>query len=191
MIEIHSDIKETRNSFFKSRNRNELELVKSRVTQSFEQIKEQFEDHLAAINENTNEIQSNFEYLCELDRKIDKLAEKIDEISLLLAKQGGGNAEKKTFEIKPLTKKEKEVFYALYVLTEHRRYTTYREVARRVCYSENLVASYVTNLIEKGIPVAKKYSGKKAYLALDPEFRELQAKENVAGVNTLLTHWMR
>ncbi len=191
MIGINSDLKEEKRDFFGSKKRGELELIKSQVGRSFEQVKEQFEDHLEAINENTNEIQSNFEYLCELDRKIDKLSEKIEELNMLIRQQRGENTEKKTFTLKPLTKKEKEVFYAIYVLTEQRRYTTYKDIARRVCYSENLVASYVTSLIEKGVPLLKKYSKKTAYLTLDSEFRELQAKENIVGVNTLLTHWVR
>ena len=168
-----------------------METIKVKLTRSFEQIKEQFEDHLVAINENTNEVQSNFEYICELDRKIDKLSEKIDGLSMFMRQQAGKDAVEKKFEIKPLTKKEKEIFYALYVLTEGRRFATYKEIARRVCYSESLVASYITSLIEKGIPVIKKYANRTAYLGLNTEFRQLQAKENVAGVNTLLTHWVR
>ena len=170
---------------------NELEVIKDRLGRSFEQIKEQFDDHLETINENTNEIQSNFEYMCDLDRKIDKLGERIDQIANLIREQRGEKTEKKTFTIQPLSSKEKEVFYALYVLTEHRKHATYKDIARRACFTETLVASYITNLIEKGIPVTKKYANRKAYLSLNPEFREIQAKENIAGVNTLLTHWMR
>jgi DNA-binding CsgD family transcriptional regulator len=110
---------------------------------------------------------------------------------MLLRKQRGEDTGEKKFEIQPLTKREKEVFYALYVLTEEKRYTTYKAVARRACYSENLVASYITNLIEKGIPIVKKYANRTAYLSLNPDFREIQAKENIVGVNTLLTHWVR
>lgn len=170
---------------------DEMEIIKDRLGRSFEQIKEQFEDHLETINENTNEIQSNFEYMCDLDRKIDKLSERIDQLANLIRDQRGEKTEKKTFTIQPLSSKEKEVFYALYVLTEHRKYVTYKNIARRVCFTETLVASYITNLIEKGIPVIKKYANRTAYLSLNPEFREIQAKENIAGVNTLLTHWMR
>lgn len=191
MVSVYSDLKEKKVSFFGFKDKDKLELVNLRVSNTFEQIKEQFEDHLESINENTNEIQSNFEYLCELDRKIDKLSERIDELTNLIKQRKGEKVEEKTFKLQPLTKKEKEVFYALYILTEQRRYATYREIAKRVSYSEDLVAAYITNLIEKGIPVVKKYSNKLAYLSLNPQFREIQAKENIVGVNTLLTHWMR
>jgi len=177
--------------FFNDRQGSELVVIKDKITKSFEQITDQFEDHLSTINENTNEIQSNFEYVCELDRKIDKLSEKLDELNMLLRKQNGEDTEKKTFEIQPLTKKEKEVFQAIYITTEGRRFTTYKEISRRVAYSENLISSYITSMIEKGIPVIKKYAGRTAYLGLCSDFRQVQAKENIVGVNTVLTNWVR
>jgi len=191
VISIFRGLKEEKTDFFDSVTGDKLKLLKIRLNQSFEQIKEQFEDHLEAINENTNEIHSNFEYLCELDRKIDKLSERIEELNNLIRQQRGETAEKKGFSLQPLTKKEKEVFYALYILTEQRKYTTYKEIARRVSYTEDLIAAYITNLIEKGVPVLKKYSDRVVYITLDPRFREVQAKENIVGVNTILTHWIR
>ena len=191
MISIFSDLEEKNRNLVESKDNCELKLVSFEINKVFGQIKEQFEDHLETINENTNEIHSNFEYLCELDKKIDKLSERIDELNNTIKQQNGEKVEKKTFKLQPLTTKEKEVFYALYILTEHKRYATYKEIAKRVSYSEDLVASYITNLIEKGIPIVKKYANRLAYLGLNSEFREIQAKENIVGVNTLLTHWMR
>jgi hypothetical protein len=191
VISIYSNAKQKKEGFFGSGNKDKLALLKVTLNRSFEQVKEQFEDHLEAINENTNEIHSNFEYLCEMDRKIEKLAEKVDELNHLIREQRGEKVEKKKFDLRPLTKKEKEIFYALYVLTEGRRFTTYKEISRRSCFSEELVSSYMASLIEKGIPVLKRYAKKKAYVALDPCFREIQARENIVGVNTLLTHWIK
>jgi len=194
VIAISNDVKTTETKLINNRNtraKTEFDSIKGKLTRSFEQIKDQFGDHLEAINENTNEVQSNFEYICELDRKIDKLSEKIDQLNMALRQQKGEPAEEKKFEIKQLTKKEKEVFHALYVLTEGRKYTTYKEIARRSCYSETLVSSYITSLIEKGIPVIKKYTNRTAYLNLGIDFREVQAKENIVGINTLLTNWVR
>ena len=74
---------------------------------------------------------------------------------------------------------------------ETKTYTTYREIARKIALSESLVGSYVTNLIEKGIPVVKKYGDGRVYLRLEDDFRREQAKNNIAGVNTRLTRWIR
>ena len=48
----------------------------------FSQIKDEFEDHLTTINENTNEIQANYELVCNIDQKLNKLAERMDEMEL-------------------------------------------------------------------------------------------------------------
>ncbi len=42
----------------------------SELQDAFSQIKDEFEDHLTAINENTNEIQANYELLCNIDQKL-------------------------------------------------------------------------------------------------------------------------
>ena len=142
VISIFSNAKQKKESVLCSDNKDKLKLLKLTLNQSFEQVREQFDDHLEAINENTNEIHSNFEYLCEMDRKIEKLAEKVDELNHLIREQRGEKVEERKFELRPLTKKEKEVFYALYVLTEGRRFASYKEISRRACFSEELVASY-------------------------------------------------
>ena len=51
---------------------------------TFNKIKEEFEDHLDSINENTNEIHSNYEYMCELDSKIEKVNENLQNLRLSL-----------------------------------------------------------------------------------------------------------
>ena len=153
------------------------------------QLKDELEDHLVAINENTSEIQSNFEYLCEIDRKIEKLAERIDQLSLVLS-DGKDKSEKK-FDIQKLTKKEKEIFMVVYRLTEENGEASYREIAKKLCVSASLVSAYVTSLIEKGIPIAKRYVGKTAKLTLDKSFRDQQAKKNIVGLNSLLSYWIK
>src|SRR3989344_2596489 len=49
----------------------------------------------------------------------------------------------------------------------------------RLGMAEQLAGNYVTLLIEKGIPILKKYIRSTPHLRLDPEFKTLQAKENV------------
>ena len=44
----------------------------------FVKIKQEFLEHLDSINQNTNEIQANYEYLKEFETKLEKLRERID-----------------------------------------------------------------------------------------------------------------
>ena len=44
---------------------------------------EELDDHRQSINENTSEISSNYEFLAELDRKLEALAKRVEELSAL------------------------------------------------------------------------------------------------------------
>lgn len=160
--------------------------LKAEVKSFVKDMKDELDEHRDAINNNTNEIQSNYEYLCAINEKIEKLSERLDTLSMLL----NGSKDKKEFKVSPLTKKEKEVFMALYTLGDSRSFVTYKEMARKLCMTESLVSNYITNIVEKGIPVLKKYAGGIVYLKLDSKFREKQAKENIVGINTLLSYWL-
>lgn len=172
--------------FFRNKDSLSLTVVYSRLKKAFSKIRMELNDHLDAINANTNEIQSNYEYLCEIDRKVEKLSERIDEISLFL----GLKRPEKTFQIGPLTRNEQEVFMGLYRLGTEKEYTTYPELARRLCLTENLVTNYVTNLIEKGVPLVKKYQNSTVHIKLDPEFREAQTKQNIVKVHESLNRFI-
>ena len=80
-----------------------------------------------------------------------------------------------------LSDKEKEVFLVLY--TADQRVITYREIASGMRESEFLVRTYVTSLIQKGVPIKKKYINGVAYMELSERFKELQAKKNVLKIS--------
>lgn len=148
-----------------------------RVIHSF---REEFDDHLDAINENTNEIQTNYEYLCTLDTKIEKLAEKIDSLMLVLGQTQAksGHAQ---YTILPLTHREQELFLVLY--THEQGFLSYAEIARKLGFTVQMVEQYVTSLIQKGIPLMKRFQNNVVYVSLDPEFRNLQTKESIVHVD--------
>lgn len=64
--------------------KSEIKEIKKELKKNLSSVRDEFEDHLEAINENTNEIQSNYEFLCELDSKIEKLNEIIDKMQFLI-----------------------------------------------------------------------------------------------------------
>ena len=145
------------------------------------QLKDELEDHLVAINENTSEIQSNYEYLCELDNKITKLNERIDEIFGVLSQLTGKKLNKTSNyeDIDPLTTMEKNVFLNLY--TEDQP-ISYADLAKKMNMSISLARQYITNLLEKGIPIQKKYLSQRPYIYLDQKFKNLQAKKNILKI---------
>jgi len=141
---------------------------------SFGKVENELNEHLESINANTNEIQSLFELIAEVDAKIDKLDSRIDQIQLKLDEN---NKKVVDIRIEPLTKTEKKVFLAMY--TSEVEEMTYKFLSKKLNLDEVLVQEYITNLIAKGIPISKKFQGSSIFISLDKEFKEIQAKENI------------
>lgn len=149
---------------------------------AFSQIRDEFEDHLTAINENTNEIQANYELLCKIDQKLTKLTERLDKIDLFLQKNGLKKEEKQQFKPIRLSKREQEIFLVLYTLEEVKGSVTYLDIARKVSLPEDIVSSYIANMLQKGVPIIKRYIANETHLSLNPAFKSLQAKENILQI---------
>jgi hypothetical protein len=174
--------------FFNKKEELSASDVKKEVNSCINQVKEELEDHLDTINENTNEIQSNYNYMCEIDAKIDKLNQRIDEIQLLLksvSKNKEFISESSGFS-QPLSVPERELFLVLY--TTESVALSYKNIAERIGLSESTIRDLVFNIIERGIPIIKEYKHGKAFIKLDNEFRELQAKENVLKIDQTTLH---
>lgn len=166
------------------------ELDKSRrqnLDTNFKQIKEELDDHLDSINENTNEIQANYEYICELESKIDKLSERVDELTMFIRKIIGTAPVQKEpeYQIDQLTKPEKEVFAEIYALEQEEKLICYELLARRLALTVNLAQNYVTNLIEKGVPIVKRYADGRIYISLDEQFKAAQTRKNIIGLRPI------
>lgn len=159
----------------------DLKQLQDKLKVAFSYLYKEMDEHLDTINVNGSEIQSNYEYLCELDNKIAKLNERIDEIFNVLSKLTGKKLLKKPkFEdIDPLTTTEKNVFLNLY--TEEKP-ITYYTLAKKIKMPITLVREYITNLLEKGIPVQKTYANTIPHVFLDPKFKNLQAKKNILKI---------
>lgn len=148
-------------------------------------LKDELDEHRVSINDNTDEIQANFAFLCELDRKIDRVAERVDELCIAIAQKP-----KNEFKIAPLSARERDVFFALYALGEVQPFVSYRQIAKKLGVGDSLVSAYVAAIVEKGVPVVKKYDSGIAYIKLDNQFRQLQAKKALVGLNAPLSCWL-
>ena len=150
------------------------------LRQEFVKIRHEFDEHLQAINENTNEISANYEYICELENKLDRLSARVEQIQMCIEPDSVSFAPAKSnFDVKRLNRREQEVFLVIYTLEDELGGLTYEHIAKKLNMSQQLAGSYVTSIIEKGVPIIKRYINSKPYLRLDPEFKTLQAKENI------------
>ena len=162
--------------------KEELSKIKKFLHESVSSINHEFEEHLDSINENTNEIQANYEYLCEIDNKINKLNEKIEEIQIILSKFTGKKLEFQPnhTQIEPLSKQEQKIF--LFIYTEERP-VSYMEISKRMSIPLTMAREYVTNLIEKGVPIQKAYVKGRPFVLMDKAFKDLQAKQNIVQID--------
>jgi hypothetical protein len=158
--------------------------IRYAIKMLFDEMREELDEHLDSINQNTNEISSNHEYLCELDYKFNKLSERLDQLELFLeGNLGFSRLKKPKFQPKPLTNNEQDVFLVLYTLEEKKGAVSYPEIAKRTGLSEDMVSHYIARMIEKNVPIIKRYVNNQPLLRLDPKFKRLQAKENILGLN--------
>ena len=123
-----------------------------------------------------------------MDMKIEKLAERIDQVCMVLNQLSNKKdvkvKEKKEYDIPSLTLREQEVFLVLYASDDP---LEYKEIARRTALTENLVSTYVLNLITKGVPMIKKFKGSSTLISIDKEFKHQQAKENILKINEFVS----
>ncbi len=159
---------------------NEKYGFKQAIKRLISRLKQELNGHLDSINENTNEIQANYEYIREMDQKIEKLKLRLDNVEVFLDdKESFKQIEQEKIEIQPLSVNEKMAFMALYTSNSP---ISYFEISEKIGLSEPLVRSYITNLIEKGIPVVKTYKNGNPLIALEEKFKELQTKQNLVKI---------
>jgi hypothetical protein len=150
------------------------------LKKAFDNIKDEFNDHLISINDNTNEIRQNYDYICEIDSKIEKMSEKIDEIMLFIS-----DLRKETDSLSiSLSSYEQKVFLVLYL--EHSPLPFF-EIVKRTQLPAAMVEKVLSGLIDKKIPlIVQKMEETELYL-LEYKFKERQARENIIKIDEPVT----
>ncbi len=140
--------------------------------EDLQRLRQVLEEHLQAINENTTEIQALFDYLQEVERKVDILSQRIDVLQL--------SSPATRPLLCSLTHTEQKIFSVLY--TEESP-LSYMEIANRARLPVSLVPEFISALVNKGIPLERSFFNDQLFLKLDMKFKELQAKENILNLS--------
>ncbi|MBN1377047.1 hypothetical protein JW949_01795 [Candidatus Woesearchaeota archaeon] len=151
----------------------QINSVKDKIWEIICAIRDELDDHLDAINQNTNEMQSNYEYLCELDSKIEKLNERLDKVQMMVEPQP-------TVSDIILTKREQDVFFILYNTNDKIKP---EDIAKKTGLTVPMINKHVTNLVYKGIPILKYVSDNDFFFEIDPNFRDIQSKKGIVNLN--------
>ena len=151
------------------------------------ELREELDDYRHAINQNMDDLGTCYEFVQALDRKIERLTDRLDELAMVVAPEGCSKCKC----VEPLSEKEKNVFSALYASVDVHAWTSFRDLAKRLNMGHSLLSSHLAGLVQKGIPILKRYSGGAAYVGIDEDFKRRQAKTNFLKVSTPLSHWMQ
>jgi len=154
-----------------------LKDIEEKIIASFKIVREEFEDHLDAINENTNELQQHLNYFEEINSKIEKLSEKVEQLQMMI-NQINQTTNKSHFS---LTEKEQAVFLALYSIDGTP--LSYGDLSRELNMPELAIKAHIYSLINKGIPIVSKMIDGTQYFKLDKNFKEKQAKEYIVKID--------
>lgn len=159
----------------KKEDSSQLEQYDQRIRAAFKAVKDEMDDHLTSINENTEETQEIQDRVSEIESKVDKLKEQVDEIHLMLSQL---TAQNKKYE---LSDSEKRVFMVLYAveLTP----LSYADISMRTGLTELTVKAHIFSMINKAIPILERQIDGQSFFRLDKKFKELQAKENILQID--------
>ena len=159
-----------------------IEALRQRFDAALKGIREEFDDHRESINDNTSEIEANYELLGRLDAKVERLEQQIEQLQLAFANFSGSPFMFSAPSAIELEEREKQVFLILYTAADDKP-LSYRDIAAALKESEFLVRGYITNMIEKGVPITKRYINEVAYISLDSSFKDRQARENIVKLS--------
>jgi len=170
--------------FFKQRKRYFSKRKDINLKEPIKQLKNELDGHLEAINENTAEIQESYGCMNEINDKLEKLSERFERMELFLQSHSNFIVEDKIFEVLPLTKTEQHVFLVIYALEDEKGLVSHTDISRKTGLPSYVVSEYITRLVQKGVPLIRKFVNNIPYLKLNPDFKRLQAKENILMIDT-------
>jgi len=147
---------------------------------AFKKIRDERDEHLESINQLTNELQTAFDYISELESKYDKLKEIVDELQIF--KNSMLINDKSHFANIELSLDEQKLFLTLYVFGE-KEPLSWRFIATRLNINDTLLRILISSLLDKKIPITKEKIGTEWYFNIDPRFRELQTKESIITIH--------
>jgi hypothetical protein len=153
------------------------------IQNSLKSMREELDDHLAAINESTEEIEMNYSYLIDIDQRLKFLEQKMESIISILAQLTKQQPEASHKKIQ-ITEGEQGLFLLFY---QTHRAIDYDFMCRSLRKSESFVRACISSLIEKGVPIKKHVINRKAYFVLESAFKELQAKKGIVNIVKTLT----
>ena len=157
---------------------NSVKHVQDDLKITIDQTKEEFDEHLLAINENTGELRQQETNLCEMDLRLSKIEEKMESLTMILKQVIGAG-----FSV-VLSRDEQRIFLALYT---HEKFQSCQELSDRSLLSLDIIDEAVKAMMDKGIPIEREILNGIVFFSLKNEFKLKQAKEQIIKIDEEVT----
>lgn len=151
-----------------------IEGIETGVKQGFSRVKEELTEHLDAINQNTSELSTAYQYIAQLESHLEKLNERIDDLSIQVK---GVTLPEYSID---LTLREQEVFLSLYMSGEP---LSIEGIAKQLGLTIDLVGIYVNKLVNKGVPLVRQTINNLTFFALESSFKSIQAQRSIVPLS--------
>jgi predicted transcriptional regulator len=142
-------------------------------------LRDDVEEHFEAINANTREIDIQNNFICEIDNRLTKMEEKMDELHFLLKQLV--NRAKLSVE---LSKDEQRVFLILYT---HDKFIKSSRICEKAFLDKDAVDDALAAMMDKGLPIERDMLCGEACYHMDNAFKLRQAKEEVIQIDSDVT----
>lgn len=128
--------------------------IENKVKKSFDAVKEELEDHLTAINQNTDELKIHSGFMNDLDNKLEILNEKVESLQLMLMQAMKSSLNENEINI-------------LEVLETSTSFLSCKDLAVSAGVSELFVKAHLFSMICKGVPLKEKAIDNQSYFSLE------------------------
>lgn len=135
--------------------------IDNKIKKSFEAVREEMEDHLVAINENTDELKCHSQFLNELDSKLEAANEKLESLHMMLMQAMKSS----------LNENEKRI---VEVLDKSTSFLSCKDIAFSAGVSELFVKAHLFSMICKGVPLKEKVIDSNSYFSLERKSESTQ-----------------
>ncbi|MGM5480396.1 MAG: helix-turn-helix domain-containing protein [Nanobdellota archaeon] len=146
------------------------------VGSAFKKVRNELDDHRDSINQNTAELTHAYQYIAFLEQKIDKLNERLDELTPRQMTTATTIYDDFSAE---LSVREQEVFVVLYTSNQG---LSIDEIAKYLGLADSFVQMYLQKIISKGVPVKEFSSSEQTKYVLDKTFKNAQARKNIVPI---------
>ena len=152
---------------------SEIQELKKDFKATVDTVQEELNEHLDSINQNSMEIQANYDFMEEINSKLEKLSSRLDDLELAIKSRPQFESSSN------LDDKEKEVFLVLYTSQEP---LSFEEISARSSIPIYVVEETIEQLETKRIPIVRKNFAGKILLLLEEEFKVQQSKTGVVDI---------